>query len=383
MIYRNSWRNPQGELQHSRIWSYEFTLGGIRHRGSTKTENKALAKRIEAERRREHELGIARLPGPEKPLTFENAAEVHLATNPAWSARNLSIETYNVGKLLPVFGKKLLTEITADDISKFQAMCKKADLGPRTTNMICGTLRQVLPKYRLWSNLEQDYKPMVVRKDIGKALSPDEQHRLLAACQKSRSRSLYPAWLLTTHTGLRHNETAHLTWAQVDLIDGWIQVGRSKTAAGTGRRVPITATLLAVLKEWRGQFPNCQPGHYVFPSEAYSAIGLAPGAVHHVDPTKPILSWKTAWTTARKLAGVNCRWHDGRHCYISALAGSGVPDAVIMALAGHVEVEVMRLYSHTGNAAKRAAIAVFDAPANLENPKFHPKSENAPSATVQ
>lgn len=241
MIFRNSWRHPQGELQQSRIWSYEFTLGGIRHRGSTKTENKALAKRIEAERRREQELGIARLPGPEKSLTLKEGAEVHLATNPAWSTRNLSIETYNVGKLLPIFGKRLLTEITADDIAKFQAQCKKSELGPRTTNMICGTLRQILRKYRLWSNLEQDYKPMVVRKDIGKALSPDEQRRLLAACQKSRSRSLYPAWLLTTHTGLRHNETAHLTWAQVDLIDGWIQVGRSKTAAGTGRRVPITA----------------------------------------------------------------------------------------------------------------------------------------------
>jgi len=93
------------------------------------------------------------------------------------------------------------------------------------------------------------------------------------------------AWLLTMRTGLRHNETAHLTWSQVDLIEGWIKVGASKTAAGDGRLVPNRRGILVVLKEWRARFPKAQPGHYVFPAEAYSASTSAPGAVHHIDPT--------------------------------------------------------------------------------------------------
>jgi integrase len=156
-----------------------------------------------------------------------------------------------------------------------------------------------------------------------------------------------------------------------------------QTAAGDGRLVPIGGDILVVLKEWRARFPKAQPGHYVFPAEAYSASTSASGAVHHIDPTKPIKSWKTAWTTARKLAGVDCRWHDGRHCFISALAGSGVPDSVIMSLAGHVEVEVMRLYSHTGNAAKRAAVAVFENQAFPATTQKSPGRDEPPSTTVQ
>ena len=275
------------------------------------------------------------------------AAKEFLETNKAdWSRRNQAIQAYNVEKLLPVFGSKLLTAITLDDIKRFRNTCQEAGLGPRTTNMIVGSLRQILRNHGKWEAIGKDYKKMAERKDVGRALSEDEQHRLLCACQKSRSRSLHPAWLLTLRTGLRHNETAQLKWSQVDLITGWVQVGASKTAAGDGRRVPISGDILAVLQGWRAQFPKAIPGHYVFPAEAYSASTSAPGAVHHVDPTRPIKSWKTAWTTARKLSGVNCRWHDGRHCFISALAGSGVPDSVIMALAGHVEARVTREVSN-------------------------------------
>jgi hypothetical protein len=54
-----------------------------------------------------------------------------------------------------------------------------------------------------------------------------------------------------------------------------------------------------------------------------------------------------------------------------------------MSLAGHVEEEVMRLYSHTGNAAKRAAVAVFESHATPETTQKSPSGEEAPPTTVQ
>jgi integrase len=343
-----------------------------------------MAKRIEAERRRELQMGIARLDDPRKPRTFADAAKVYLETSAAhWSPRNAQIEAYNVDKLMPHFGKKLLSSITGDDIGRFQAACKKLDLSPRTINMSIGSLRSILRKHRLWAFIEQDVRMLTVENEIGRALSADEQYRVLTACKRSRSRSLYPAVLTSIHTGLRNGELRNLRWRQIDLIEGFLTVGKSKTRAGSGRGIPLSATVLACLKEWRQQFPSALPDHFVFASEAYCANSSAPGAVHGTDPTRPILSWKTGWTAARKAAGVSCRWHDLRHCFVSTLAEGQASDATIKAMSGHVSNKMLERYSHTRNEAKRAAIAVFDAPARVEIPKVHTKDDETELGRLQ
>jgi integrase len=81
---------------------------------------------------------------------------------------------------------------------------------------------------------------------------------------------------------------------------------------------------------------------------------------YSVEPAKPIGSWKVSWTAARKVAGVDCRWHDLRHSFVSRMAESQASDATIMALAGHLSHKMMERYSHTRNEAKRQAIAVLD-----------------------
>jgi hypothetical protein len=87
----------------------------------------------------------------------------------------------------------LLTAITADEVARFQAAQKKRALSARTINMSVGTLRAILRKHKLWAFIEQDVRMLKVRTEIGRALSADVQCRLLTACKKSRSRSLYPA----------------------------------------------------------------------------------------------------------------------------------------------------------------------------------------------
>jgi len=104
------------------------------------------------------------------------------------------------------------------------------------------------------------------------------------------------------------------------------------------------------LQDWRSKFPDAQPSHYVFPREKYGLKGedgYKTGAVatYDIDPTKPIGSWKVAWTTAREVAKVECRWHDSRHSFISTLAEGQASDTTIMALAGHVSKKMMERYS--------------------------------------
>jgi integrase len=285
---------------------------------------------------------------------------------PHWSASNARIEGYNVEHLQPHFGKMLLTDIAADDISRYQAKRKKDHASPRTINMEVGTLRAILRKHRLWANLQPDVRMLKTRQDAGRALSADEEHRLLTACKNSRSRSLYPAVLLSLHSGLRNAELRLLRWRQVDLLENRITVGKSKTAGGEGRIVPLSQTAAQCLQEWRSQFPDAQPAHYLFPSERYGLAGedghkKGKAGPYETYPDVPIGSWKVAWTAARAAAEVSCRWHDMRHTFVSKMAEGQASDATIMSLAGHLSRKMMEKYSHTRNEAKRQAISVLDA----------------------
>jgi integrase len=65
------------------------------------------------------------------------------------------------------------------------------------------------------------------------------------------------------------------------------------------------------------------------------------------DPLQPVGSWRTAWRTLTKKVGLpGLKFHDLRHTTISALSEAGVPDRVIMYIAGQVSLRMLRRYSH-------------------------------------
>jgi len=79
--------------------------------------------------------------------------------------------------------------------------------------------------------------------------------------------SLYTAVVAFCNTGLRNAELRRARWSQVDLMRSEFQVGKSKTAGGEGRIVPLNLAALGVLKEWRSRRPDVQPTDFIFPSE--------------------------------------------------------------------------------------------------------------------
>ena len=232
----------------------------------------------------------------------------------------------------------------------------------REVNMETGVLRQILRKHRLWHLIEPDFHPLPEPDDMGRALEADEVERLLNAAINSRSRSLFPALMTYFHTGVRGAELRKMQWCQVDLIRRTITVGKSKTRGGEGRVIPLNDEAYDILVEWRSRFVNVQPDHYVFPSERYGFDGeegrlKGAVAVWNLDPTQPMGSMKTAWTTCRKVAGVKCRLHDARHTVISQLGAAGVPDATIKAIAGWMSRKMLERYSHASRQAKQDAVS--------------------------
>lgn len=341
-------------FRRGNTWWYEFRIRGQRVRESSHSRSKMLAREAERERRRHIAEGIsyiaARQPGLFSHHAKEWAAEMH----PHWRDNTRRVVKHNLKRLNATFGKMLLTDIAAADVRKYQARRSAAKLSGATINSEVGTLRAILRRHRLWANLQPDVRMMRARTDIGRALGGDESSRLLKACQKSRSRSLYVAVLLSIHTGLRNFELRALKWGNIDWRRKVLRVEKSKTAGGEGREVPLTETALAVLRAWRDDFEHA-PNHYIFPAQR---VGFAAKkkSMQAVDPLKPLTSWGRAWTRARKEANVECRWHDLRHTFASRLAEGQVSDATIMSMMGHMSVKMKERYSHTRLEAKRRAV---------------------------
>jgi integrase len=269
------------------------------------------------------------------------------------------IERANLKHINPYFGKMLLCDIAADDISHYQASRLEKGAAPKTVNLEVGTVRAILRKNRLWAAIQPDVRMLRAREDVGRAISREEESALLEACRASRSRSLYPAVLVALNTCMRYSELRLLRWGQIDLNSCTLTVGLSKTESGTGRLLPLNDRAVAILGFWASLFPGRQPSDFVFPSERYGASGDGSTVVYDSDPTKPIGRWKEAWESAKIRAGVSCRFHDLRHTGCTRMLESGVPFSVvatIMGWSGSTTVRMSRRYGHIGQTAQRQAV---------------------------
>jgi integrase len=154
------------------------------------------------------------------------------------------------------------------------------------------------------------------------------------------------------------------------------ELDESKTEAGTGRVIPLNETAIAALEThaawYARRFGECRPEWFVF----------AFGTPLPKDPTRPITSFKTAWTKVRKEAGVKGRWHDNRHTLVTELAESGAGDEVIMSIAGHVSRAMLSRYSHVRMEAKRRALDEIAARQRAADEKRQQEAERQQAAVV-
>ncbi len=379
MLYQRGKELDSNGMKRKRIWWYRFRFAGRIVHESARTTSKTVAQDAERQRRRDLEEAINGLKRRTLPPTFERASRDWLDMKKATlSTRSVAIEEANLKHLKPCFGTRLVNEITAQDVSRYQQQRLAEKASPKTVNLEVGTLRAIMRRNRLWANLQPDVKLLRTRDDMGRAISQAEEKDLLDACLASRSRSLYPAVTLALSTGMRYSEIRLLKWSQVDFAKRSLTVGDSKTEAGTGRVLPLNDRASYVLGMWAGNFPNRAPEHYVFPKEKYGAAGddFKPCS-YATDPTNPIGDWKEAWEAAKKRAGAVlasdpddegpppfvCRFHDLRHTACTRMLERGVPFSVVATIMGwspSTAVRMARRYGHIGESACREAVQALN-----------------------
>lgn len=368
-VYRPTYIDGKtGERRQSKVWWYEFTFAGRRIRESAKTTRKTIAIEAEKRRRAELERAIVGLPTkPERRLETVNELLDAYAKGYAVNHRrdSAAIVRERSAHLKRLLGGLLPADLSDQRLLDYIAQRQAEGVSGRTINMEISVLARSLGS--TWKLLWPRLKKLEERSDVGRALEPDEERRLLEAAAGNRSPLIYPYLMILVWTGMRESEARMMRWRQIDFEKGIILVGASKTEAGRGRAIPMSGPLRPAIEAYAARYAQwfgpLKPDWYVFP---------ASNRQKPADPGAPVGSLKRAWETVRRQAGVHCRLHDLRHSFCTKLGEAGIPESTMLDMMGHVSASMLKRYSHIRLEARRRAIEALERAA-VDVPKVSTK----------
>jgi integrase len=150
---------------------------------------------------------------------------------------------------------------------------------------------------------------------IGRSTSQGHGGRRSANCMSTSDKGRHreagmanarTAMVLALNTTMRACEIKSLRWYDVDFLASTVTIRKSKTEAGQ-RMIPLTDDALSAIKALYSRasaIGGIHPDHHVFPACENG----------YIDPTMPQKSWRSAWKSLRKAAGIpGLRFHDLRH----------------------------------------------------------------------
>ncbi len=406
----------------TRVYTMDFMFHGQRIRETTGMVSITRAREVETKRKqalRDGGAGIRKAQHPR--LLSVAAAEWQESKKSTWSPKMGEIAANSMAHLLPVLGKKLLVDIEARDVAKYQNSRLDEGASGRTVNIEVAMLRQVMRKRGAWERIKPDVQMLPERQDVGRALTAEEQSTLPKECGQSRSRILLPFVMLALETGARFNTIRTLQWGNIDFVNRCLKFGKDKTTAGTGRTVPLNQRAIETLNFWAQQFPKRQPEHYVFPLEkcgkagTEEKFGFTGAVVFDTDPSQPIGDVKEAWEGAKRRTQRHCptckdrllvdkhrpdkgyvcesckwetdglpaalvavRMHDLRHTAVSRMIAARVPLPIIAKIVGWSAGTMAKMaarYGHFGMEELRGAVEAISSPKIEEgSPQFSPQS---------
>lgn len=266
------------------------------------------------------------------PVLFKNLADAYLA---APEIQRQALYDWKVrmvrGRLLPLFGDKIISAITAGMIEEYRAK-RRTEPGRHGTPVKIATINRDLAllkhlfSYAMREGWLERNPVSLVKFDKennarDRVLSPEEFERL----QRHSSPHLQAINLMAYQTGMRRGEILNLTWDRVDLKAGLIRLKAEDTKTDEARFVPLTADLTAQLKE-------LYKIRYLHEPHVFLVNG------------KSVSSIKTAFNAACRRAKIE-GFHDFRHTAVTNMRRAGIDHLTIMRITGHKTLEVFKRYN--------------------------------------
>ena len=144
-------------------------------------------------------------------LNISEAIERYLADRAAhFQSRSRRSESDHAKPLREYFGSLPVARIDVDSILVYVRQRKASGLSNMTVNMEIGTLRRILKRAKRWHFVEYEIPRLPERRDIGRALLPEEKIRLLKVAQsRPEWETAYLASVIALNTTMRDERSSN------------------------------------------------------------------------------------------------------------------------------------------------------------------------------
>jgi integrase len=277
--------------------------------------------------------------------------------------------------ILPRLGASRVAQIVVENVLTYRQERLAEDASPRTVNMEVGALATMLrwgKKHRLLgSNPIEELAPLPHdNPKEGRALDSEEVKRLLARSRQPW-RDIWYAFLVT---GMRKEELASLTFADIDWEAREILVRSGVAKNHTGRRIPIDNGLWDILKRQEADRGRRVPGkgrtakiterirarftrEHVFVSSQNTPLSHRSGLYHAFlrSCKQADIQVKTLDADGRPADHVDL--HSLRRTFATSLIVGGADPKSVQELLGHKTLDMtMRIYAKVHAQTKRQAL---------------------------
>lgn len=256
---------------------------------------------------------------------------------------------YLYSNIIPYFEKFKLCDITEDDCQRF--LNKYVGYSKANVSKIRMTLRRVLRKAQkqklIGENPAEDIVLPQVTEGKRRPITDEERALILKQVPNHYAGAMVLTMLCC---GLRPAEIRRMEWDWVDFDNAILTVGKSKTKAGTGRKIPIPPQLKSALIEHKLKGQNDK---WVFVRYKNYNLPLDENAFYHawhnfcreMDIANGATVYRNQIT--KSTLAPDLEPYLLRHTFCTDCQAAGVPLNIAKELMGHSDISVTaKIYTH-------------------------------------
>jgi integrase len=257
--------------------------------------------------------------------------------------------------VLPVLGRRKVTDITVADIDRLLALKLGAGLSASTVHRIRALISQCLDQGVRWgdvpTNVARLSRPPKMVRPEGRTLTREQAQQLLETLKTHRHESLY---LLMLSTGMRRGEALGLKWEDLNLESGIVRIKRNLKREGgrivtadtktlkSRRAVNVPAPVLEALQRNR----NLQEVEKAHLGGAWVDSGFI-FTTSIGTPIDPRNLYREFSQICEKAGLGHWHPHELRHSAASLMLASGVKLQVVSEVLGHSSIRMTAdVYGH-------------------------------------